>query len=420
MLEVEGRFVIKDMHARGVSVSEIARVTGRDRKTVRAVLNGPVTPPPQRRTGRGSKLDPYVPYLEKRIEEGVLNCAKLFAELRRRGYAGGKSLVKEFVQPYREARRQEATVRYETEPGEQAQVDWGHFGFIEQQGRRRRLYAFLMTLGWSRALYVEFTVSTNALCWVRCHVHAFRYFGGVPRVVLHDNLKTAVLEREADGKIHWNPRYLDVAAYYGFGLRACQPYRAQTKGKVESGIRYLRGNFWPGLTFVDLPDLNQQVLDWLDTTANVRIHGTTGEAPSVRLPLEGLRPIEAQPEYDTSLISFRRSSKDCLLSYHGNHYSVPCSYARELLQVNETEASLIRILNREGEEIAHHRLAAGRHERVVLPSHYEGVRSYSRPARRATAIQLVAPQRIPACPDAPDVEARPLVWYDQVAEVGRE
>ena len=151
MLKVEDRFMIKDLHRRGMTINDIARTTGHDRKTVRAALKGPISPPPQKRKAKAKKLDPFGPYLQKRMEEGVLNCNKLLDEIRRQGYQGGKSLLKTFVQPYREARRQEATVRFETEPGEQAQVDWALFGYIEHRGRRRRLYLFVMTLGWSRS-----------------------------------------------------------------------------------------------------------------------------------------------------------------------------------------------------------------------------------------------------------------------------
>jgi transposase len=225
--------MIKESCRGGMAISEIARITGHDRKTARAILKGPLSQPAQKRKPRAKKLDPFVPYLERRIGEGVLNCSKLADELRRQRYEGGKSLVKNFVQPYREAARQEATVRFETAPGEQAQVDWGHFGYIDDHGRRRKLYGFMMTLGWSRASYLEFTVSADGAWWLRCHVHAFRYFRGTPRVALHDNLKIAVLERGAEGTIRWNPRYLDFTHYCGFVPQACRPYRAQTKGKVE-------------------------------------------------------------------------------------------------------------------------------------------------------------------------------------------
>jgi len=416
MLRVENRFMIKDLYRRGMTISDIARETGHDRKTIRAILNGPVNPSPQKRRTRAKKLDPFVPYLEGRIEAGVLNCNKLFDEIHRQGYQGGKSMIKSFVQPYREARRQEATVRFETLPGEQAQVDWGHFGFIEHYGRRRRLYGFVMTLGWSRASYLEFTVSSDAAWWLRCHGHAFHYFGGVPRVVLHDNIKTAVLERNADGSIHWNPRYLDFADYYGFTPRACRPYRAQTKGKVESGIRYVRGNFWPGLRFVDLTDLNNQARDWLDLTANVRIHGTTGEVPFSRLPLEELQPMVGKPEYDTSLIVFRRATKDCFVSYDGNYYSVPSAYARKTLELKETEDGQLVVLNAQDEEIARHRLVNGHNQRIAVAAHYENIRNSWRPARRSLALQVPLPEGWAGLPAAPEVETRPLDWYDWILE----
>jgi len=416
MLKVEERVMIKDQYRRGVTISDIARETGHDRKTIRAIVKGP-TIPPRKRKGRAKKLDPFVPYLEKRIEEGVLNCNKLLEEIQKRGYQGGKSLLKTFVQPYRQARRPEATVRFETEPGEQAQVDWAHFGYIEHRGRRRKLYAFVMTLGWSRASYLEFTVSIDAAWWLRCHLHAFHYFGGMPRVILHDNLKTSVLGREADGRIVWNVRYLDFADYYGFTPRACRPYRAQTKGKVESGVRYVRGNFWPGLRFIDLLDLNRQAWDWLDNTANLRVHGTTGEVPFDRLPLEGLLPLDGKPDYDTCLIGFRRSSKDCFVSYDGNYYSVPADYARKTLQVKETEDSQLIVSDAQDGEIARHRLAEGRNLRVAVSTHYAPLRCGSRPVRRRGAIQVPAPPSEPFLPAAPEVETRPLAWYDQILEV---
>jgi transposase len=417
MLKVETRFMIKDLYRKGVTISDIARETGHDRKTIRAALKEPVSPPPHKRKGRAKKLDPFVPYLEKRMAEGVFNSNKLLDEIRRQGYEGGWSQLRAFVHSHREARQPVATVRFETAPGEQGQVDWAHFGYIEHHGRRRRLYAFVMTLGWSRASYLEFTVSTDAAWWLRCHVHAFHYFGGVSRVVLHDNLKTSVLDREAGGRIVWNPRYLDFADYYGFTPRACRPYRAQTKGKVESGVRYVRGNFWPGLRFVDLADLNRQAWDWLDGTANLRVHGTTGEVPFDRLPLEHLLPLDGKPDYETSLIAFRRSTKDCFVSYDGNYYSVPADYARKTLQVKETEDGHLIVLDVEDEEIARHRLAEGRNLRVAVAAHYAHLRCGSRPARRRGAVQVPAPDSEIFLPAAPEVETRPLAWYEQILEV---
>jgi transposase len=173
--------MIRDLYRKGLSISEIARLTGHDRKTVRRVAEGTLTPPPQTRRIRVGKMDPFVSYLQQRMAEGVFNARKLYGEIKSLGYSGKETQVRSYVQPHRTLRQNQATVRFETAPGEQAQVDWGHFGLIEYGGRLRRLYGFVMTLGWSRVSYLEFTVSTDIAWFLRCHLHAFRYFGGYMR-----------------------------------------------------------------------------------------------------------------------------------------------------------------------------------------------------------------------------------------------
>jgi transposase len=415
MLNVERRYMIRELYRKGVTISEIARRTGHDRKTIRAALQGPLQPAPQQRALRSKKLDAFGPYLEQRIQDGIVNCNKLVAELRSQGYTGSYTLVRNFVQPYRRPAQPRATVRFETAPGQQAQVDWGYFGFITHQGRRQRLYAFVMTLGWSRMLYVEFMVATDVAHWLRGHLHAFHDFGGVPAEVLHDNLKTAVLSREG-GEVHWQPRYLDFASYYGFTPRACQPYRAQTKGKVESAVRYLRHNFWPGLRFTDLADLNRQVRTWLAGTANVRVHGTTAEVPVERLALEQLRPLAHQPDYDTSVVTYRRSTKDCYVAYEGNFYSVPAVYAQQQLQLKADETGRLAILDGQDQLIAEHVLVSGVNQRLSVPVHFAGL--YAPTVRPSTpqAQQVPPPTTVTGWP-VPEVETRPLSWYDLVTEV---
>jgi transposase len=415
MLNVEQRFMIKDMYRRGVSISEIARQTGHDRKTIRAVLQVPLTPVAKARQPKVRKLDPYRSYLEQRIEAGVLNAQKLYQEIVAMGYPGQARQVRTFVQPYRQARQRQATMRFETEPGEQAQVDWGSFGMIEHAGRRCRLYAFVFTLGWSRAMYVEFTVGLDIVWWLRCHLHAFHHLGGVPLTILHDNLKTAVLDRDAAGTIRWHQRYLDFANYYGFQPRACRPYRAQTKGKVESGVRYVRGNFWPGLVYRDLADLNQQCQQWLATIANVRIHATTQAIPQERLSQEGLQLLTGKPDYDTSLLSYRRSTKDCLVSYGGNYYSVPAAYAQQTLLLKETEQGELHIFTPAGEVLACHLLASGRQQRIVQQSHYAGLPGSTARPVKAGARQLPQPAAFLTW-EVPQVEVRTLAQYEAWAE----
>jgi transposase len=421
VLNVEMRFMIHELFRQGVSISEIARLTDHDRKTVRKVLAEPLSPPRRPRKSKARKIEPYAPYLQKRLEEGVFNASKLFYEIHQQGYPGQERQVRAYVHPLRAAylAQRDATLRFETEPGEQAQVDWGHFGMIRYQERLRPLYGFVMTLGWSRAMYLEFTVSADIAWFLRCHRHAFEYFGGVPRQILHDNLKTAVLAHDADGTVHWNPRYLDFAHYYGFSPRACKPYRAQTKGKVENGIKYVRGNFWLGLHFLDLLDLNQQGVMWLDTVANVRLHGTTHEIPVQRLAHEGL-PALRLPPYDTSLLTYRQSSRDCLVSYGGNYYSVPAAYARQPLQLKITEQDEVIVFSPDSEEIARHRLATGRHQRVVVAAHYQGLPTKTPRKMRAGGVQDPPAEVGLTAGGAPVpeivVEARPLSVYAQWAD----
>ncbi len=365
MLALEERFMIRDLYRKGASISEIARRTGRDRKTIRQTVQAPdILSPQKSRQPKARKIDPYGSYLEQRMAEGVLNARKLYGEILAQGYPGKESQVREFVHDRRPERQPVACVRFETAPGEQGQVDWGHFGFITHHGRRCRLYAFVMTLGWSRASYLRFTVSLDTTWFIRCHLHAFAYLGGVPKRLLYDNLK--------------------------------------------------RGNFWPGLHFRDLEDLNNQALAWLNTTANPRVHGTTGEVPFTRLLSEGLQDASKAFTYDTSVLTSRRSSKDCVISYEGNLYSVPAAYARKTLQVKITEAGELVICSEVGQELARHRVLLGRGERSVQAEHYRGLSTPTPRVEKASAGQQTQVADTSMFWDAPVVEVRPLAVYDQL------
>jgi transposase len=422
VISIEEIFTMMDLYRKGVSISEIARQTGRDRKTIRKAVKAGSQPgrkKRQRGVKRERKLSPFERYLKERMADGVYNSRKLYRELRERGYSGGLTQVILYLQPYRPKRDEPAVMRFETAPGQQAQVDWGYFGTMEHEGRQRKLYVFVMTLCWSRAMYVEFTVNGNTDWFIRCHQHAFEYFGGVPREVLHDNLKSAVISRDRQGRIVWNERYLDFATYSGFAPHACKPYRAQTKGKVERGIGYVRQNFWCGLHFTDLDDLNAQALRWLSEIANPRVHGTTGEVPFERLAKEDLQPLPRQ-RFDTSIKAERYASRDCLVSYDGNFYSVPAAWANKMLLVKETEDRQLIILNALGEVVAHHRKLPGRYKRVIVAAHYAGLPVLATKAMSAQAIQrLPADGAFPALP-APQVEVRPLSIYGQLSEVGHD
>jgi len=415
MVALEERFMIREMYRKGVSISEIARQTGRDRKTIRQVVNASELAPRRHpRQAKACKIDAYAPYLERRMAEGVFNARKLYGEILAQGYPGKESKVREFVHERRPDKEPLGSVRFETAPGEQGQVDWGSFGVITHHGRTYRLYAVVMTLGWSRASYLRFTISSDTTWFIRCHLHAFAYLGGVPKRLLYDNLKSVVLRRDADDVVQWNRRFLDFADVAGFSPQACKPYRPQTKGKVENGVKYVRGNFWPGLHFRDLDDLNAQALVWLNTTANPRVHGTTGEVPFTRLRVEGLQPADKALGYDRSVFTTRRSSKDCFISYAGNLYSVPAAYARKTLQVKITEAEELVICSEGGDVLARHRVLCGKQERSVQADHYQGVGMAVPRVEQTTAVQDLHPVDRTRFWGAPVVEVRSLTVYDQL------
>jgi transposase len=415
MIRGEAWYMVRELLRQGLSISEIARRTGYDRKTIRKLRDAPGHPGRQRRRLRGSCLDAYKPYLEQRLAVGVLNAVKLYGEIQRQGYGGRLTLVRDFVR----ARRPCDPVvveRFETPPGHQAQVDWASCGRIWHKGAWRPLSAFVLTLAYSRRQYVEFTVRQDTETFLRCHLHAFHYFGGVPAELLYDNLKTAVLQRDRDGRVHWNPRLRDFADYYGFVPRACQPYRAQTKGKVERGIGYLRGNFLLGLDLSGhtLESLNAAVLAWLRETADVRLHGTLHERPLDRWPAEqaALHPLAAR-DYDTSYVSQRLVSREGYLAYRGCRYAIPPQYAGQLLVVKEGPDGRVRFYAG-ADCVAEQPLAAPTTRLVTWPEHAtlvrQAARQRNRRAERPTLLLLPPPGTWPA------VEVRPLTAYDIAVE----
>jgi transposase len=420
---VEEWISMREWARQGVAITEIARRSGHDPKTVRKMLRQPA-PAPRLRTGqqRSSKLEPYRAYLKQRVAQGCLNGTVLLEGISAQGYTGKHTILRAFLAPLRqEARRQrEATVRFETGPAQQAQVDWGSFGRIwsaEAEGWQK-LWAFVFTLSYSRAQYLAFVTSCDEEHFLACHLGAFGALG-IPEQILYDNLKTATLGRQADGTPIFQRRFLDFALYYGFPPKLCQPYRPQTKGKVERGIRSVRQNFWVRVAAdvaagaLDLAELNERAADWVSRVANQRRHGTTGEVVQSRLQEEQPRlgTVTARPRYDTDYHALRRVGRDGRLSYRGRVYQVPLAHALQTIQVGEALDGSVTLRALEGQR---------------LPT--IGVLTAPGPGRPAALLESVpevgAPQQGPApatvLPRAgPPVVTRDLQVYEEVAHAAR-
>ncbi len=394
---------IYELKGKGYSAREIARSLGMARNTVLRYLNDPEAIVPKARSLRGSKLDAHVDYIDGRMGEGLENCVVLLRELRARGYEGSYTILSEYVRPRRRSRQPQATVRFETDPGEQAQVDWGSFAYLDEKGRKRRVWAFVMVHSWSRAIYVEFVRRADTASFIQCHVNAFDYLGGVPRRCLYDNAKLVTLGRDEEGRIDWNRRML------GFELKLCQPYRAQTKGKVESGVKYVRGNLWPSIRFTDDVDLNHQTLDWCDRVANRRRHGTTHQVPTEMLlqqqPHLGKLPERAA--LAPYLREDRTVARDGYVSWEGSRYGVHWKWVGATVQVGQRSGT-VEIWSGD-QRLAIHPRSQSAGQRFTLPGHWEGLpKADGRPVKEALSAQV----------PVGEVERRSLEVYDLVAAGG--
>ncbi|WP_051276694.1 IS21 family transposase, partial [Desulfovirgula thermocuniculi] len=382
MIGVKTWAMIHTYHQQGVPKSRIAEMLGIDRKTVSRALQQDSYP--QERKKKPSILDPYKPYIEERLNKYDLTATRLFREIRNQGYTGSYETVKRYVATLREQRPRRAYIRFETGPGEQAQVDWSLFGRVVLNGREVLIWCFSMVLSYSRAMYIEFTTSCDLATFIRAHVNAFQYFGGVTLTVVYDNIKLVVLSR-SEGAIRWNPEFLAFAHAYGFRPILCAPGNPEAKGKVERPFRYIRQDFFKGTEFTDLEDLNQKARRWLDEVANRRVHRTTGAVPFERLAEEKLRPLPPG-EYQVNLSEKRLVSKDCLVSYDGNLYSVPFILAGREVEVKNNGRELLVFY--QGELVAKHELAEGKGRMIRNPHHYEGMPKATYPYRMRSTREL--------------------------------
>jgi transposase len=295
----EQRVLLRHYLEQGLSKVEIARTLGVSRRTLyhwistgqleRDLDNGPVRY--SARPALACKIDRYRAMIQARLlEYPRLSATRLYEEIRAAGYAGAYTQVKEYVRKVRPAPAVEPIVRFETPPGLQAQVDFAEFRL--PWGKR---FALLVVLGYSRLLWLQFYPRQTLAVLMHALEDAFAAFGGVPAELLFDQMKAVIIEdhRERGGKLLENLEFVRFAAHWGFRIRACRAYRAQTKGKVERPIGYVRQNFFYGREFLNDADLNQQALFWATHKANLRVHRTTGEVPQVRFERDEARMLKA-------------------------------------------------------------------------------------------------------------------------------
>lgn len=338
---------------------------------------------------RTALTDPYLDFIRATLAQYPrLRATRLYQMLHARGYTGSVVQLRRVVRALRPA-KPEAFLRLTTLPGEQAQADWAHFGQVRIGSATRRLSCFVITLSYSRALWVEFFFDQSLENLLLGHVHAFAAWGGVPRIILYDNLKAVVAERHGDA-IHFHPRLLELCAHYHFAARPCRPARGNEKGRVERAIQYIRHSFFAARAFSGLPDLNRQALRWRDEIAQQRPwpgdHSRTVlEAFSVEqarlLPL----PLHA---FETDLVRPVRSGKTIYVRFDQNDYSIPPTAVGQLLTL-VASPDWVRILDG-ATEIARHRRSYDRQQRIEDPAHLAATLEQKRRALGATATGRLA------------------------------
>jgi transposase len=345
---------------------------------------------------RASMLDAYKPFVAETLEQHPrLRATRLFEMVRDRGYRGSVVQLRRHVATIRPTPR-EAFLRLVTLPGEQAQVDWGHFGTIRVGHAKRPLSCFVMVLSWSRAVFARFALDQTLESFMRGHVEAFAAFGGVPRTILYDNLKSVVLDRAGD-HVRFNESMLLMAGHYHFAPKPCAPYRGNEKGKVERTIQYLRHGFFAARRFSSVEDLNAQLAEWIKRVAHARKVPGDPAGRLVSAALEEERPLLlALPEHpwNCELVKPVASGKQPYIRFDRNDYSIPHWLAGKPLTLVASE-TLVRLTN--GSHVfATHARSYDEKQVIEDPAHIEEL---AREKRRAHELRGRDRLRA-ACPSA--------------------
>ncbi|MFZ3113977.1 MAG: IS21 family transposase [Syntrophales bacterium] len=366
MIDYETFMQIKAYHEqKGLTCPQIAREIGIDERTVRKLLNQKRYCP-RKAFRQSSKLDPFKDHIIRLLSTHAYSATQIFQRLREENFDGSYTIVKEYVRKIR-PRRVEPFLKLSFAPGECAQVDWGSYGSVNVGSTSRKLSFFVMVLCYSRMMYVEFTVSQTMEHFLTCHQNAFNRLG-VPKKIMVDNLKSAVLSRILGQNPVLNPKYLDFANHYGFSITPCAVRKGNEKGRVENCVGYVKKNFLAGLEIPDFKIVNPAAIHWLDNIANIRIHGETGRKPVEMFSEErgSLIQLAAFP-YDVATISQVRACKQFRITLDTNRYSVPAEYSGQRLTL-KTYPDRLCIYHQEN-LIARHVRSYDRRQDIENPDH---------------------------------------------------
>jgi transposase len=380
MIDYEVFCKIRDYRDReNLKQAQIAQALGLDERTVAKWIDEPRYRP-RRSPSRASKLDPFKSLIRQWLESHPYSAQQVFQRLQEADFDGGYTIVKDYVRTIR-PRRAPAYLTLSFAPGECAQVDWGLYGSVSVGETRRKLSLFVMVLCYSRLMYLEFTLSQKMEQFLACHQHAFEFFGNrVPEKIMVDNLKSAVLRRLTGEAPVFNPRYLDFSNHYGFTIKPCGVRKGNEKGRVESGVGYVKKNLLNGLKVSDFSVLNPAAREWLDSIANVRIHGETHKRPVDLFQKEQprLHPALVVP-FDIGTISSVRSSSRFRVNLDTNRYSVPAEYASTQLTLKAYPDRLC--IYHQDKLIARHPRCWDRHQDKELPDHPKELLAHRKNAR---------------------------------------
>jgi transposase len=361
-------------------VGTIASELGLHRETVQRAVRAPRIHP---RSPRPSVVDPYVPFIQETLNKHPrLRATRIYQMIRDRGYAGSVQQLRRRVAKLR-PHTKEAFLRLRFFPGEQSQIDWAHFGTVTVGQAVRRLSCFVMTLSWSRAVYLEFFFDQSQENFFRGHVRAFQDFQGLSRTLLYENLRSVVLERRGD-QAHFHPRLLELAAHYHFQPRLCQKGKGSQKGRVERYIRFIRESFFAARPFTTLRDFNRQALLWRDQIAHARPwpddkRKTVAQALNEERPR--LLPLPAHP-FDTERVVPVAKTKLIYARFDRNEYSIAPEAVGKTLSLSVSDTT-VRVLCGT-EEIARHRRSYDAHQRIEDPRHIEKLLEQKRRALGST------------------------------------